>query len=197
MNSFVFAIRATRLICIALSLSLGVFWAGLAWPAPAGTVRLPKRVEGVFSPLPAGSVEVGGWLGGRLEACMTNRVMAQDIEKLVRPFQQRNNGSWDTEYWGKWFTSAAFAYRYQPNAEHRAKIDEAVRALLKTQGPDGQITGFAPAQQLGKNWDLWGRKYAILGLISHYDVTGDRASARGRQAGRRLHRQPRREGHGH
>jgi uncharacterized protein len=50
------------------------------------------------------------------------------------------------------------------------------RALLKTQTADGQITSFSTPRQLEPNWDLWGRKYALLGLISHYDATGDERS---------------------
>ena len=108
--------RTSSLGCAALILLTGSIHAAAPndSSAAAGTAKLPKIVEGVFSPLPAGSVKIGGWLGGRIEACMTNRVMAQDIEKMVRPFQERNNGSWESEYWGKWFTSAAFGYRYQP-----------------------------------------------------------------------------------
>ncbi|MGA2174183.1 MAG: hypothetical protein ABSH38_04275 [Verrucomicrobiota bacterium] len=71
---------------------------------------------------------------------MNRRVMAQNIDRFVAPFRERDNGSWESEYWGKWFTSAAFGYLYQPSAEHKAKIDQAVRALLQTQSPDGQIT---------------------------------------------------------
>lgn len=129
-----------------------------------------------FSPLASGNLKINGWIGNRMDVCVANRVMAQDIEKLVFPFRKRENGSWDTEYWGKWFTSAAFAYWYEPSAEHRNKIDRAVSELISTQTKDGQITGFAPHEQLGVNWDLWGRKYALHGLILHYDVTGDKRS---------------------
>jgi uncharacterized protein len=151
---------------------------------PSSQVREAKPVKtvaDVFAPLPAGSVKIGGWLGGRMDACMDRRVMAQNIERLVAPFRDRNNGSWDSEYWGKWYTSAVFGYLYQPSADHKTKIDEAVRALLQTQSADGQITGFDDSRQFGRNWDIWGRKYALLGLIAHYDATGDAQSLKGAQ----------------
>lgn len=147
-----------------------------------GQSQPAKTVVDVCKPLPAGAVTIDGWLGGRMDACMKRRVMAQSIARMVEPFARRDNASWASEYWGKWFTSAVFGYLYQPTEVHRAKIDRAVRALLETQTPDGQITGFDAAHQFGMNWDLWGRKYALLGLIAHYDVTGD---ARSLQAARK------------
>lgn len=140
-----------------------------------------KAVDDVARPLPAGAVTIGGWLGGRMDACMEQRVMAQSIARMVEPFVKRDNASWASEYWGKWYTSAVFGYLYQPTAEHRAKIDQAARALLETQTPDGQITGFDASHQFGMNWDLWGRKYALLGLIMHYDATGDERSLQAAQ----------------
>lgn len=140
-----------------------------------------EKVQDVFYSLSPGAVHVGGWIGNRMDITVENRVMEQDIEKLVFPFRERKNGSWDTEYWGKWFTSMAYTYWYQPTDSHRAKMDEAVDKLIETQTKDGQITGFAPEEQLGRNWDLWGRKYALHGLILHYDMTGDKKSLKAAQ----------------
>jgi hypothetical protein len=153
-----------------------------ALSADLAETELPKTVVDVFAPLPAGSITIGGCLGARMESCINRRVMAQNVGRLVAPFKERNNGTWESEYWGKWFTSAAFGYLYQPSAEHKAKIDEAVGALLETQSPDGQITGFDPSQQLGENWDIWGRKYVLLGLIAHNDATGDARSLKAAQS---------------
>ena len=146
-----------------------------------GESKPVKTVVDVFKPLPAGAVTIGGWLGGRMDACMKRRVMAQNIGRLVEPFAERNHVWWASEYWGKWYTSAVFGYLYQPTAEHRAKIDQAAHALLQTQTPDGQITGFDLSGQFGENWDIWGRKYALLGLIAYYDATGDAQSLQAAQ----------------
>lgn len=149
----------------------------------ADAENIKKQEKHIISPvkdemqsLEPGAINIGGWIGRRMETTMVNRIMEQDIEKLVLPFRTRINGSWDTEYWGKWFTSAAYMYHYQPTKEHKSKIDTATEELLKTQTKDGQLTGFAPKDQLGRNWDLWGRKYALHGLIMHYDATNDKKS---------------------
>lgn len=59
-----------------------------------------------------------------------------------------------------------------------AKITRGVQAILATQSPDGYIGNYAPDAQLG-GWDVWGRKYTMLGLLAYYDLTGDKKSLEG------------------
>ena len=132
----------------------------------------------ILAPAQAGSVQIRGWIGNKLDLCLSQRVMSQDINRLVKPFRERtekDGGGWRCEYWGKWFTSAALGYAYQPTAENRAKLDEAVRALIETQTPDGYIGTYDADHHLGI-WDVWGRKYVLLGLIADYDLTGNKAA---------------------
>lgn len=130
-----------------------------------------------LTPSAPGTVDIGGWLGGKLEESMDHRVMAQDIGRIVKPYRERveeTAAHWRCEYWGKWFTSAALGYAYQPTAGHRAVIDRGVKALMATQTPDGYIGTYKDDKRLGV-WDIWGRKYTLLGLLAYYDLTGDRA----------------------
>jgi uncharacterized protein len=139
-------------------------------PSPVGEDRL--------QPLGPGAVRVEGWLGRQIDLCIENRVMAQDVGRLVQPFRERaeeNSGHWRCEYWGKWFTSAALGYACDPSDARRAKLDDAVRQLLATQTPDGYIGTYKDGKHLG-TWDVWGRKYTLLGLIAHHDLTGSRDS---------------------
>ncbi|MFQ8804200.1 MAG: hypothetical protein ACLR8Y_02505 [Alistipes indistinctus] len=61
-----------------------------------------------------------------------------------------------------------------------AKITRGVQAILATQSPDGLYRGnYAPDAQLG-GWDVWGRKYTMLGLLAYYrSRTGDKKSLEG------------------
>ncbi len=134
------------------------------------------KVEDTFAPTAPGGVKLSGWLGERINASMQNQVMAQDIERIVRPFREKKevgDGDWRTEYWGKWATSAALACRYESTADHLAVLNKGVRELLTTQDPDGYIGTRKPEHHL-KGWDVWGRKYVLLGLIADYDLTGDK-----------------------
>ena len=115
-----------------------------------------------------------GYLGGKIDLCIQNRLMAQDIERVVQPFRDKSDGKWGfkCEFWGKWFTAAAMGYSYSPTAAHREIIDRAVRELLLTQGADGYIGTYPDEFHLG-DWDIWGRKYVLLGLLAYYDITKD------------------------
>jgi len=93
---------------------------------------------------------------------------------LLRPFRERKDvNEWRSEFWGKWITSAIAAYRYNGDPKLKVIIDRAVAGLIDTQTPDGYI-GSYPDQGHRKSWDIWGRKYTLLGLLAWYDVTGEK-----------------------
>ncbi len=126
-----------------------------------------------MSPLPSGSAKIHGYLGRKLDLCISNGVMAKDYNLYISPFKERNDdpNRWGGEFWGKWFTSAALAYRYQSTDKYRKILDNAVVGLLNTQGPNGRLSSYK--NNFG-DWDIWGRKYALLGLVAYYDQTGDK-----------------------
>ena len=138
------------------------------------TAHLPRRsVADALTPLPLGSVRLGGYLGRKLGLCIRNRIFAQDPERLVEPFRHRAETScWQTEFWGKWFTSAAAACEYTGSAEWRERLRETTRELLATQSPDGYIGNYAPGSRLS-GWDVWGRKYTLLGLLAEHKLNSD------------------------
>lgn len=139
---------------------------------PAQSIDVHKA-NNIFEPLPKGSTKINGFLGNRLDSCIINGVMSKEYDLYVTPFSLRNDdpGSFQGEFWGKWFTSAALAYGYQPSTFHKKIIDDAVYKLINTQTKDGKISSYK--NDFG-DWDIWGRKYALLGLIAYYDQTGDK-----------------------
>ena len=132
------------------------------------------KVSDKFMPAPHGSVKIAGYIGDKIDACIDNRVMAQDIDRVIEPFALRNDGEggFRCEFWGKWFTSAMLGYGYSPTSEYRQIINRAVVELLKTQDEHGYI-GTYPDEFHTYNWDIWGRKYVLLGLLAYYQQTKD------------------------
>lgn len=131
--------------------------------------------EDVFKPAAPGSVRIGGRLAKKLDLCVSNRLLAQDVDAVVDPFRAKTEtGStdWRSEYWGKWFTSLTLADAYRSSPTTRAKQEEAVKSLIATAAPDGYIGTRVPAHRL-EGWDVWGCKYALLGLVADYDRTHD------------------------
>lgn len=131
----------------------------------------------------AEAVNLDGFIGKKLDASYTNRILAQNVDKFIMPFKSRmEERCWQTEFWGKWFTSAILAYRYRPEPELKSVLDRAVQELLETQTKDGYIGNYTAERRL-EGWDIWGRKYVLLGLIAYYDLTKDKKSL---QAGSKL-----------
>ncbi len=134
------------------------------------------RVADVLAPTNLEHVQLGGYLGRKIDLCVRNRVFAQNWDKLVAPFRQRaETACWQTEFWGKWFLSAAAACEYSRDAQERAHLGDSVQSLIATQTADGYIGNYADGSHL-KSWDIWGRKYTLLGLLAWCDMTGDAAA---------------------
>ena len=146
-----------------------------------GETAAARKPSATFkrAPEPTVQTHVDGYLGGRIDACIRVRVMSEDENLLVAPFRQRNETNrWQSEFGGKWTLGAIGAYRYNRDPQLLQKIGNGVSGLLSTQSEDGYIGNYAPEAQL-TNWDVWGQKYTLLGLLAYYDLTGDKKAIEG------------------
>jgi DUF1680 family protein len=143
-------------------------------PAQRENKARVQKVQDLLAPAPYGSVKIDGYIGSKLDLCIANRVMAQDVDRLVEPFALRNDGTggFRSEFWGKWFTSAMLGYGYAPKVQHREVIYRAVSGLMQTATADGYIGTYPDEHHLG-DWDIWGRKYVLLGLLAYHDQVKD------------------------
>ncbi len=141
-------------------------------------IALPVEAQRtVLSPGVFSSAKIEGIVGHKLKSCVANGIMNKNYELYSVPFQKKldDGGGFTGEFWGKWFTSASLAYAWQPLPAYRAILDKSVSDILKAQDADGRLSSYFRGNDFGY-WDIWGRKYALLGLIAHYDQTGDRKS---------------------
>jgi DUF1680 family protein len=139
-------------------------------------LTLPSLVSDVFTHSAPGSVRIEGRLGEKLDLCVQNRLLAQQVEAVVAPYRAKTeigSSDWRCEYWGKWFTALGLADAYRSTPATRAKRDVAANALMATAAPDGYLGTRQPEHRL-EGWDVWGCKYALLGLIADYDRTHSR-----------------------
>lgn len=123
------------------------------------------------------NVRVAGYLGQCLQGCLEHNVKTTDGIYLTDIFKSKaETHTWQTEFWGKWMHAAVPLYRYAQDSGLKANIDASVVNLLATQRDDGYIGNYTDAAQTAGPWDIWGRKYTILGLLHYYDLTGDQKS---------------------
>jgi DUF1680 family protein len=119
------------------------------------------------------NMQMNGHLGEKIDLCINQRIKKQDVQHLIEPFKIRNETHlWQTEFWGKWILSAIASYEYNRDPEMLTIIQNAVSGLLSTQTPDGYISNYSKDAQL-QQWDIWGRKYTLLGLLAYYDISAD------------------------
>ena len=121
------------------------------------------------------AVQIKGYLGDKMNLVITRRIKTQDVDHLIEPFRHRNETRlWQSEFWGKWILSAISAYNYNHDPELLGIIKQAISGLIETQTADGYIGNYSKEAAL-QQWDIWGRKYTLLGLLAYYDLTNDKS----------------------
>lgn len=124
-------------------------------------------------------VLIQGYLGHRIDQVIENRVKKEGVEALVEPFRHKTETRmWQSEFWGKWMLGAVDACRYKNDPDLLRMIQNAEDGLLATQLPNGYIGNYSEEAQL-QQWDIWGRKYSLLGLMAVFDLTGDKKALEG------------------
>ena len=117
------------------------------------------------------NIQISGYLGEKIDLCINQRIKKEDVQQLINAFKTRTETHlWQTEFWGKWILSAIAAYAYNHDPEILKLIQQAASGLIATQTPDGYIGNYTPEAQL-QQWDIWGQKYTLLGLLAYYDLT--------------------------
>lgn len=142
---------------------------------PETVQPLTVALKNALEPAPPQSVTITGHLGDKLNLCINNRVLVQDISAVVDPYQvktETGRKDWRCEYWGKWYTSLALADAYHSTPKSREVVTTAAKALIATAAPDGYLGTRTPQHRL-EGWDVWGGKYALLGVLAYYDRTRD------------------------
>lgn len=93
-------------------------------------------------------------------------------ELFVNQFRTKPDNSdngWRGEYWGKMMRGACLTYKYTKNPELYALLEKTVYDMMSTADESGRISAYrADAEFVG--WDMWARKYVILGMQYFYDI---------------------------
>ncbi len=125
-------------------------------------------------PVNPADVKIQGYAGQKIGLCISDRIKKQDAEYLIEPFKYKNETRlWQSEFWGKWMLSAVAAWKYTQDPELMKTMKHAVDGLLETQLENGYIGNYSPQAQCTQ-WDIWGRKYSMLGLIRYYEISNDK-----------------------
>jgi hypothetical protein len=132
-------------------------------------------------PLQPSDVRMGGWIGARIDANVSNRLLLVDTEPLLAGYRHRpGNQPWIGEHVGKWLHAATLAWAYSGNEALRRKLDAVATSLIATQEADGYLGTYTPDKRFGlydgADWDVWCHKYNLIGLLTYYRYTGEPAA---------------------
>ena len=97
--------------------------------------------------------------------------------KFVNEFRLRRDGetkAWRGEYWGKSMRGAVLVYQYRPCDELYDVLTETVCDLLTVVGDDGRVSTYTVDTEF-RAWDIWSRKYVMLGLEFYHEICRDEA----------------------
>lgn len=140
----------------------------------AQTVQIKSSVPDLLLNGNPSDIKIGNHLGEKIDICIEQRVLEQDVNHLIIPFYNKTEDHlWQSEFWGKWMLGAVLSYRYNQDPILLDSIQKGVKDLLGSQLPNGYIGNYSEEAQL-QQWDVWGRKYSMLGLLSYFDLTGDK-----------------------
>ena len=95
-------------------------------------------------------------------------------ERFVRQFIEYsdNDGGWRGEYWGKMMRGASLVYSYTKNPKLYSVMTKTVSDMMNTMDEYGRISTYDTKREFDA-WDLWCRKYVILGMEYYIEVCED------------------------
>lgn len=79
---------------------------------------------------------------------------------------------WRGEYWGKMMRGACFVYSYTRNADLYLMLRDTVEDMMSTQEDSGRISSYGEYHEFD-GWDIWERKYVLLGMQYFIEICPD------------------------
>ena len=82
------------------------------------------------------------------------------------------DAGWRCEYFGKMMRGASLTYQYTQNEELYNVLTECAEDMLTTQQESGRFSTYSAEMEFN-GWDIWGRKYVLLGLLHYCEICRD------------------------
>ncbi len=81
-------------------------------------------------------------------------------------------GGWRGEYWGKMMRGACWVYKYTLDKELYEILEQSIDELITTQEDNGRFSSYKQSKEF-TYWDMWCRKYVLLGMQYFYDICNE------------------------
>ena len=138
----------------------------------------PRLITDVLFEAEAGSFDYTGVYNDATRFVENHQVKNTTLWKLfVKQYRiqpDAETGGWRGEYWGKMMRGACWIYKYTMDKELYSILLDSVRDLMTTQEASGRYSSYAQDKEF-TYWDMWCRKYVLLGMQYFYDICEDEA----------------------
>ena len=131
-----------------------------------------KTLTDSFFPLDAGQTKFYGYIDRLCQFTVDRQLLDVDTWKIfAEQFRLHSDfdNCWRGEYFGKMMRGGVMTYQYTKNEKLYRVLENAVLDLLSTQDELGRITTY-PLEKEFNGWDMWVRKYVLLGCLYFYDI---------------------------
>jgi len=97
-------------------------------------------------------------------------------DRFVQQFREEadTDNGWRGEYWGKMMRGACFVYSYTKNEELYSILVQTINDMIETADEVGRISSY-PVDLEFDGWDIWSRKYVLLGMQYFLEICDDNA----------------------
>ncbi len=107
------------------------------------------------------------------EQLMDRELWKRFVDQYRNGLDGENRG-WRGEYWGKMMRGAVLVYEYTKDPALYALLTETVRDMLTVMEADGRVSSYSRETEFD-GWDMWSRKYVMLGMEYYLDICTDDA----------------------
>ncbi len=117
-----------------------------------------------------------GMLGTAERFILDNQLLRRDLWRdfvsMFRLGLDSDNLGWRGEYFGKMMRGGCFTYALTRDPELYEVLTEAIEDILTAQRPDGVISSYRAGEDY-RGWDMWARKYVLLGMFYYMEICVD------------------------
>ncbi len=140
------------------------------------TANYPRNATDKFFDIIKGR-KFSGWLDSSLNLITDMQLRDSKMWSLfVEQFRTNPDivdAGWRGEFWGKMMRGACFVYSYSKDSELFEVLKESVKDLVAAQDELGRISTYSAEKEFD-GWDLWSRKYVLLGMQYFVEISDDK-----------------------
>lgn len=131
--------------------------------------------EDKMTALEAGKIHFSGALMGAISTVKAAQLMDASLwKRFVHQFEKTpdDDHGWRCEFWGKTMRGGSLVYACTGDEELYTLLSASVEDLLAAQDGEGRLSTYSKTEEF-HGWDLWGRKYVLLGLEYFLEICHD------------------------